>query len=396
MTALVLGAHSPIGLTLVRELGRHGVAAHVIAGNPRDISGASRYARAIHNRPAGPIGEWLPAIIASTGARGLLAVTESDLVELAALPPIIANCVIATPRQEPLSIVLDKRETLARAKALGLDVPMSWQADGNRPPDFHYPVVLKWADPTAIHSTLETCGVAFRKTEYALNREDLIRALARYDAVGQWPLVQSYAHGIGLGQMLYMHRGRATLRFQHQRLHEWPPEGGVSTLCQAVPLHEHAKQMELSESLLAAIGWEGAAMVEYRYDVGAQRYTLMEINGRFWGSLPLASLCGAEFGWETYRRALLGKTDSLPAPRDDLTARYMLPETRRLLHLWLKRKDIKDPFFKSSPLQDTLDYIVRTADPKLRHYVFSWDDPGPLIRDIVNGVRKLARVRSQR
>jgi len=26
----------------------------------------------------------------------------------------------------------------------------------------------------------------------------------------------------------------------------------------------------------------------------------MEINGRFWGSLPLAYYSGAEFGWLTY------------------------------------------------------------------------------------------------
>ncbi|MBX9813769.1 MAG: carboxylate--amine ligase [Sphingomonas sp.] len=392
MTALVLGADSAIGLTLIRELGRHGVRVEAVGRDPRAIGGASRHAAAIHVRPAGPIAAWLPPLIARTQARALLAVSEGDLVALAALPPRIDGCVIATPRAEPLRIVLDKRETLRRAALLGIEGPKSWQPSGEAPPALDFPVVLKWADPTAILPLLESRSIEFRKTEYALNGEALALALGRYNAIGQWPLVQSYAPGVGLGQMLYMDQGRATLRFQHQRLHEWPPEGGVSTLCRALPLDEHRAQMARSEALLAAIGWEGAAMVEYRYDPATRRYALMEINGRFWGSLPLASACGAEFGWETYRRAVLGETTPSPAPRSGVVARYLLPETRRLARLWFGRGAIADPFFTPAPLRDTLSYVARSFDPTVRDYVFRWDDLGPVIQDVKNGLRKLAKL----
>lgn len=393
MTALVLAEDSPIGLTVVRELGRHGVPVHIIARNPRLIAGASRHARDVHVRPSGPAMEWLPDLISRTGARGLLAVSESDVAELAGLPPVVNGCTIATPRAGPLQTVLDKRATLDRAAAIGIDVPVSWQADGAPPPPFDFPVVLKWADPNAVIPTLQARRIPFLKTEYAHSHSDLASALARYDVIGQWPLVQSYAHGTGLGQMLYMHQGRATLRFQHQRLHEWPPEGGVSTLCRAVPQSLHEAQMALSEQLLADIGWEGAAMVEYRYDAARQRYTLMEINGRFWGSLPLASMCGAEFAWETYRRAVLGESGPPAAQRDDLAARYLLPETRRLLHLWRNGGQTADPFFTATPLRDTAGYVAGAIDPHVRHYVWRWDDPGPLLRDAANVVRKVLRGR---
>src|SRR3546814_15830595 len=69
--------------------------------------------------------------------------------------------------------------------------------------------------------------------------------------------------GVGLGQMLHMEGARATLRFQHRRLHEWPPEGGVATLCRAEPMDRHATQMALSEKLLRALDWQGPALVEY-------------------------------------------------------------------------------------------------------------------------------------
>ena len=36
-------------------------------------------------------------------------------------------------------------------------------------------------------------------------------------------------------------------------------------------------------------------MVEYRHDPLSGQYWLMEVNGRFWGSLPLATAAGADF-----------------------------------------------------------------------------------------------------
>ena len=78
-------------------------------------------------RPSGPIKDWLPALIRQTGAKALLAISEDDLVALAALPQEIEGCQILTPRGEPLAIVLDKAQTLAHAQAIGIDVPLSWQ-----------------------------------------------------------------------------------------------------------------------------------------------------------------------------------------------------------------------------------------------------------------------------
>ena len=45
---------------------------------------------------------------------------------------------------------------------------------------------------------------------------------------------------------------------------------------------------EHSLSLLRAIGREGIAMVEFKHDRHAQRPLLMEVNGRYWGSIGLA------------------------------------------------------------------------------------------------------------
>ena len=47
--------------------------------------------------------------------------------------------------------------------------------------------------------------------------------------------------------------------------------------------------------LLAALDWHGPAMVEFKDPGKGRRPILMEINGRLWGSLPLAVAAGINF-----------------------------------------------------------------------------------------------------
>jgi predicted ATP-grasp superfamily ATP-dependent carboligase len=392
--AIVLGVDSPIGLTVIRELGSHGVPIHAVGNNERAIGRASKWTTSFSVRPSGSIAKWLPAMIRETGAAALLAVSESDLIALADLPPDIEGCKILTPRCAPLDIVLDKTVTADRARALGIDTPDSWQPVTSddftaKATTLAYPLVLKWADPPAVLTTLETSGIEFIKAEHISNVEALFTALSRYDALGVWPLVQTYVDGIGLGQMFHMKDGTATLTFQHRRIHEWPPEGGVSTVCATVPMDQHIEQRAKSEALLASIGWEGPAMVEYRYDRRAEKYWLMEINGRFWGSLPLARHAGAEFAWKSYAQAM-GITTVQPEIRER-HARYTIPETRRLVRVLFNRKAIADRRFRATPWRDLLSYFTDLIDPGMRYYVWDTRDRGPFWADMRNVVRKAVR-----
>jgi hypothetical protein len=194
-------------------------------------------------------------------------------------------------------------------------------------------------------------------------------------------MVQAYVPGRGLGQMFLMKEGTAVLGFQHRRLHEWPPEGGVSTLCESVAPDENAPLMAASEALLREIGWEGPAMVEYRFDAATGRAVLMEINGRFWGSLPLATAAGAPFGLATYMTLGLGRPlPPLPPYRVGLRARMMVPETRRLLRVLFAQRRIPDRSLRFSRVREAGAYLRGFAD-RTRHYVWSWGDPGPFVVD---------------
>jgi predicted ATP-grasp superfamily ATP-dependent carboligase len=392
--AIVLGVDSPIGLTVIRELGSHGVPVHAVGRNERAIGRASKWTTSFSVRSAGAIADWLPNLIRETGAGALLAISESDLIALADLPPVIEDCKILTPRREPLNIVLDKTTTLERARALDIDTPDSWQPGATddfaaKATTLAYPLVLKWADPPAVLPRLEATGTDFIKAEHIADADALVAALARYNALGMWPLVQTYVDGIGLGQMFHMKDGAATLAFQHRRIHEWPPEGGVSTVCATVPMDQHVEQRTKSEALLSSINWDGAAMVEYRYDMRAGKYWLMEINGRFWGSLPLARHAGAEFAWESYAQAM-GIATGQPEIRER-HARYTIPETRRLLRVFFGARAIADGRFRATPWRDLLSYFTDLIDPGMRYYVWDMRDRGPFWADMKNVFRKAAR-----
>ena len=375
---ILLGLDTAVGLVAMRELGRHGVPVIGVGYHSNAVGRGSRYLTDFLVRPKGDLSRWLPGLVRSTGAGAVLPLRDRDIVDLGALGRSVAGARNLGAPPEAAALVMSKARSVHVARACGIDTPRSWQPlDADEPlPELGWPVVLKWADPLQVMAALAVSGLPDLKAEYCNDEESLRTALRRYRPIGCFPLVQEYCRGRGLGQTLYMDGGKATLRFQHERVHEWPPAGGVSSLCRAVPLDRHTDQMRLSEALLAAIGWQGYAMVEYRYDGDSGRCVLMEVNGHLWGSLALSSACGAEFAWEAYRRQVLGQRTAAPLPRTDLSARDLVKETRRLARLFAFRQ-ADDPCFIPTPWADLGRYLLGFLDPRTRPYVFSWSDPVP-------------------
>lgn len=388
---IVLGIDTPIGLTVVRELGEHGVEVHGIARNARGVGLYSRWLRRGYLRPPAPAD--LPALLdriaRDSGAPFLLTVSMGDALAMRAAADAgeLPRLRVLGPGRDKLELVNDKAAICRIAAGLGIPVPATWEpepADLDRPlpESLTFPCILKWRDPEVVAAPLAARGLPLLKTEYAHDPAELARALERTRPLGQFPLVQSYCPGRGLGQMFLMRGGEALLRFQHRRLHEWPPEGGTSTMCESVGLDEHPELMAQSEALLRHIGWQGPAMVEYRHEAATGRTALMEINGRFWGSLPLASQAGARFGLGTYYA--LGLERPLPpAPpyRAGRRCRYMIPETRRLLAVASPGGAVQDRSLRFNAGQEALGYMAGFVRPGMGYYVFAAKDPKPFLAD---------------
>lgn len=397
---ILVGIDTPIGLTVIRELGAHGVPVIGVGRSAHAIGRYSRYLAEFVQRPAADVAlaEWLPALAERTGARIVMAISESDLMALDASRERLAGLQLLIPPSRALAIVLDKRRTLVEARALGLTVPREYDprnllASPQTLDDVRFPVVLKWPDPNAMAAVLRRAGLELRKAEFCRSPAELRAALQRYAQLDAYPLVQQYVRGHGLGQMVLMHRGQPVLRFQHRRLHEWPPEGGVSTWCEALDERAHHDLMQASIELLRTIGWEGPAMVEYRFDPATRQAVLMEINGRFWGSLPLASLAGAPFAWGAYLAMGLDRPLEGVRVLAGLRARFMIPETRRLLRVLFRSSAIADPLYENRPWRDLCAYVASFLDPRERYFVFRMSDPMPFFADLWHAVSGAIAVR---
>lgn len=388
-SAILLGADSPIGLTIIRELGLRGVAVHAIGSRADAIGLRSRFVTAAYVR-SGTKRDWatlIRSIHAATGARHILAVGETDIAFLNEHfrdDPVLVPLV---PAADKMAIVLDKGRCYRIAAELGLETPTVWNVDAGGDLDaqlaeVRLPVVLKWANPHDVVAVLERNGLTLHKFEYFYDLPSLKAALQKYRQVGVMPLVQAYCPGYGLGQMVFMHNGQPLLTFQHRRLHEWPPEGGFSTLCESLPPEQHGGQMALSVALLQAIGWEGAAMVEYRYDPAHDRFLLMEINGRFWGSQPLAFHAGAHFGWLTYAVLGTGSVPDTPPQRAHILCRYLIPDIKRLLRILFQPGKIQDRSLSFDGMAEIGNLCRYFWSTKQTSYVWWRKDPAPFFADL--------------
>lgn len=127
-------------------------------------------------------------------------------------------------------------------------------------------------------------------------------------------------------------------------------------------------------------------MVEYRFDPATGIYWLMEVNGRLWGSVPLAWHCGAHFAWESYRIGVLDERGPGQGPSRQRRARYVIPDAKRTV---LVLRDGALPIVQrlAALAQFWLDFL----DPRVRYYVWSLRDPGPLLGDLAGIVRRLWR-----
>lgn len=193
---------------------------------------------------------------------------------------------------EVIDRAADKVDIVRTAERLGIPVPRGIvvsDADESIHVPFEYPVVVKphqsrvWANGQWMATS-----VSFAASPDAL-RQDLLRR-PRYE----YPLlIQERIVGPGTGVFALFQRDTPVALFSHRRLRERPPWGGVSVLSESIPLDRSA--IDFATRLLREIGWEGVAMVEFKRDVRDNLPKLMEINGRFWGSLQLAVDAGVDF-----------------------------------------------------------------------------------------------------
>jgi predicted ATP-grasp superfamily ATP-dependent carboligase len=101
---------------------------------------------------------------------------------------------------------------------------------------------------------------------------------------------------------------------------EWPVLGGVSVLCETIPLLEDITSQ--SERLVRAMDLEGCSMVEFRRDQQG-RPVLMEVNARVGGSVGLAISAGVNFPKLLYDWTVTGQLEEVSSYRVGRRLRWL-------------------------------------------------------------------------
>jgi protein-tyrosine-phosphatase len=113
----------------------------------------------------------------------------------------------------------------------------------------------------------------------------------------------------------------------------------------------------------------------------------MEVNGRYWGSLPLAVHAGVDFPYWHWQ-VIHGQTPDVSFPyRIGLRARWLCGDFQRLHGLFFP------PFRAATLSQDRWKELLRFMSdfrPSTREMLWSWKDPAPAAAEIIRELRDVA------
>jgi len=381
LSALVLDANQRSALATVRSLGRQGLFVAAADSGTAPLAGTSRYCRLTlrypdPNREPRAFVAAVAAMVAEHGFDLVLPMTDVTTMLLVDKAASLAPARLGCASHLAYESLTDKSALVSRAQSLGMLVPKTIVARSpaeiaKAADTFGYPFVIKPGRSKYMRGeSLASTGV--RVVHSAGELEQVVPTLSW---LGEIPcLAQEFIPGHGAGVFCLMDGTKAVAWFAHRRIREKPPGGGVSVLSESAPLDPTLQ--ESARQLLTSVGWFGPAMVEYRIDPQGKAY-LMEVNGRFWGSLQLAIDSGIDFPW-LLCQVLSGPDMRVPTPSASRARmRWLLGDLDRLIILLRDRS-----YSSSAKLRNVAGFIATCFDLSCKQEIFRWRDPAPALKEL--------------
>jgi len=387
--ALILGEDTRSFLTVVRSLGRQGVKVHVgwcTTGAPEL---RSRYITKIHCLPLyhPRDNSWKQALLDLMKEEKFdltLATNDRTILPLQKHRDELnqhGRFYLLDVRAFEIGFNKEKANELARS----LEIPLPKECKISSldkglalADEFGLPLVLK---PTSSFTLRRLEEKRFVRKAYS--HQELQIYLNEMLKDGE-VTVQENVLGKGIGIELLADQGEILVAFQHERVHE-PLLGGGSSYRKSVPLHQG--MLDASKTLVKAMNYTGVAMIEYKHNLATGRWVFIEINARFWGSLPLPVAAGVDFPWYLFQLLVEGKRTFPQNYRINIYCRNLLNDLR---WQWQNFKaDKSDPTLATLPLWKVALEIRHLLMLRERSDTFVLDDPLPGIMELIE-LRKLA------
>lgn len=389
---LITDGEHRAALAAVRSLGSAGHEVFVCASRSPSLAGASKHVRYSAVVPdalndARGFVDAVGDLIARWRIDVLLPITEPSILALLADRSAVGRVRLPFPDPERFRRICHKPTVLETARSLGIAVPEQrciangTDLDRAAAGGFEYPVVVKPA-----RSVVETAGGrAKSQVIHAADPAELASALASLPSYAFPVLVQERVVGPGVGVFLLVWEGEVLASFAHRRLREKPPSGGVSVYRESIALDPGL--LDRSRALLDALDWNGVAMVEYKVSSASGTPHLMEINGRFWGSLQLAIDAGVDFPSLLVDAATGRRPDPVESYRTGVRSRWWWGDVDHLLlRLRRSRRELDLTDEEPGRLRSTIDFLM-TFVQRNRSEVMRLTDPVPALVETADWLR---------
>jgi len=402
---LVTDGEHRAALAVVRSLGRAGHTVYVSASRTGAIAAASRYCRDFARIPdpltAGPACvEELRRLCRQWQIDVLLPITEASIIALRPQSESLSGVLVPFSSYEAFCAISDKANLMRIAPGFGLAVPQQIElsaAVDRRELDvsqLHFPLVIK---PSRSVAGNDSGRMSFQ-VAYANDTAELHTQLDQLPESAYPVLLQQRVIGRGMGIMVLLWDDAPKAVFAHRRLREKPPSGGVSVYSESIAA-DPALVARVIE-LLREHRWAGVAMAEFKVETSTGIPWLMEINGRFWGSLQLAIDAGVDFPRLLVElatensgvSAAQAKSNSMTCDghgyRAGTRLRWWWGDVDQLLIRLLKRRadlHLPESFPGRVRALREFSHAWRRAD---RSEVLRWSDPVPGLIETYNWLRR--------
>jgi Predicted ATP-grasp enzyme len=323
---LVLDARARQSLVTVRSLGMRGYKVAALETFDGVPAFSSRWCQQKFVSPTDEGTEeyltYLERVLDTCGAHVLITASDGTIELLRQYRERLERRVSIALAQEPgLDIAVDKEQTLAIARKLGLLIPRGMSVRdvsevATAVQEIGLPAVVKPVE-SWIAGQQQGRRVA---CQLVTTLAEASRAVEELTYGGGSVLFQQFLTGRREALSFFYANGEIYARFAQWAKHTDPPLGGTSVLRQSIAIPQDVG--ELAENLIRAINLEGYSEVEFRRDSAGTPY-LMEINPRLSASVEIAVRAGVDFPLLLYQWAKGEPIDKVEGYRTGLWMRYL-------------------------------------------------------------------------
>lgn len=387
-SVLVVGDDMRIFLSIVRSLGVAGINVQAFPFDPDAPAMKSRFINYVHQAPAFERDEvaWRKALVELLTKQSfdlVIPTGDAAIMALHVNRHHLSRCRLAIPKAAAIEALFDKEQTHILCDSLDIKTApwlrlSDFDTSDSLTSRFGIPLVIK-----PRRSFEDDNGKLHGKVEIVETGNELDTCLAAISDRKRF-LVEGYFRGSGTGVSVLCTNGTILQAFQHRRLREG--RGGCSSYRISEVVNPELRRA--AESICKKMNHSGVCMFEFRVNQETGDWILLEVNARFWGSMPLPLSLGLDYPKLLFDLLVHGKSGPEQTYAIGVRSRNILLDANNLLQQF-RRGGFSG---LGNWCRDMFDFItqpVRWIAGLEKADSFRFDDMAPVYGEIIAAIRQV-------